>query len=123
MQGYVLEMLSSVTVTADIEDGSVIEYPIQCTQEIVIVAEVVLPQRRVLVASEYDVVASLAVVSPVDHVEEKPGVFLVEFTMAYLINDQTCRLDQPVQAGSFSTVPAGRNETVTQFRHFDEICL
>ena len=91
-------MLPSVTVTTNVENGRIIKDPIKRTEEIIVIAEVALPQRRVLVACEYDVVAALSVVTPVDHVKEKPRVFLVEFTMAYLVYDQTRRSYQTIQA-------------------------
>ena len=42
-----------------------------------------------IIACEYDVVRTIAVVASVDHVEEEPGVFLVEFTAIDFVDDQT----------------------------------
>ena len=123
LQGEGFQAFAAVALALDVEHDGIVKYPVQGTQQGIVLVEVGFPLRRVLVAGEDDVAAALFVVPPVNQVEEQPGVLLVELAVAYLINNETGGTNQSIQYGRLFTGPAGGGELVPQLGHLNEIGL
>ncbi len=89
----------SEALPADVKDRCVVEDAVERAEKRVVLVEVLLQREGLFVAREDDVVRALFVVPTVDHVEEQPRVFLVELTVADLVNDQAGRPDKAGQRG------------------------
>ena len=87
LQGQGFQAFATVALTLDVEHDCVVKDPVLGAQQDIVLVKGGVPLGRVPVAGEDDVVAARLVVSPVDHIEEQPGVLLVELTVAHLINN------------------------------------
>ena len=70
---------------------------------------------RVLVAGKNDVEGTFLIVPPVNQIEAQPGILLVEFAAAHLVNDQTRGTRKIIQSGCFLAGLPGNGQFVPQF--------
>ena len=106
MQCNGLQLLSPEAFTLNVEYRSIVKDPVQ-GQQCVILVEVGSPMVRVLVTGEYNVEVTFFVVSPINQIEEQPGILLVELAVPNFINNQAGRTDEAVEDGCFLTCPSG----------------
>ena len=76
-----------------------------------------------LVAGKYNIEVAFLVVSPVNQIEEQPGILFIELTVPHLVNNQTGRTYQTIEHRGFLASPSGSGELVPQLRHLNEIGL
>ncbi len=75
-------------ISAKIENQGIIKDPVQCTQQGVVLTEVLLPLGKLLVVRKNHVVRTFLVVAAVNEVKEKPCVLLVKDTVTDFIGNQ-----------------------------------
>lgn len=88
LQGNRFQLLSPETFTLNVEYSGIVKDTIQGAEQGIIFIEISSPQRWILVAGKDNVKVAFLVVAAVNQIKEQPGVLLVEFTVAYLINNQ-----------------------------------
>ena len=77
--------------------------------------------RGVLVAGEDDIEVAFLVVSPVNQIEEQPGILFIELTVPHLVNNQARRTHKAIQHGCFLSCTPGSGELVPQLGHLNEV--
>ena len=82
-----LQPFSSEAFTLNVEYCGIVKDPVQGAQQGVILIEVGSPVGRMLVTGKYNIEVAFFVVSPVNQVEEQPGILLVELTVPHFINN------------------------------------
>ena len=87
------QLLSAETLAAQLKYGSLIKDAVKRAQKRRILIEIFAPESRVLVAGEDHIEMTFLVVTPVNQIKEQLRIFLVEFAMANLINNQAGRAD------------------------------
>lgn len=80
LQSYSFQFLPPETLTLNVEHRGIIEDPVQGAQQRIILIEVASPVGGVLVAGENDIEVAFLVVSPVNQIEEQPGILFIELT-------------------------------------------
>ena len=123
LQGYGLQLLASEAFTLNVEYRGVIKYSVQRTQQGIVLIEVTSPVRGMLVAGKYNIEVAFLVVSPVNQIEEQPGILFIELTVPHLVNNQTGRTHQTIEHRGFLASSSGSGELVPQLRHLNEIGL
>ena len=97
LQSHRFQLLAPETLALNVEYRGIVKDPVQSAEQGVILIEITALVGRVLVAGEHNIEVAFLVVSPVNQIEEQPGILFVKFTMPYLVNNQAGRPYQAIE--------------------------
>ena len=115
--------LSAVAFTLNNENRCIVKDAIQSTKQGGIFGEKLRPSIGLHVACENHAIGTFLAVPPVNYIEEKSGVLLVENAPADFVNNQAGWLHEKIHCTANPVELAGIREPLVQFGRFQEISL
>ena len=114
---------ATVALTLNGEHHNIVKDAVESAQECIVLAEVLLPLGRILVAGKDRIVAAFLVVAAVHHVKEQAGVLLVKLAVAHLVNNKAGRADERREERSFPPGAASLGHPILQLGYLNEVHL